>query len=65
MMDAECGSRWLEDAEVFCTRPAGHEGSTCWSKYRIEYENGDVSKGQLFWASPTNLESQKRKEGET
>jgi hypothetical protein len=62
VVSGECGSQWLPDTEVFCQLELGHEGSTCWSKYRIEYENGDVSKGQLFWASPTNLESQKRKE---
>ena len=60
-MDADCGSRWLEDAEVFCTREKGHEGSTCWSKYRIEYENGDVSIGELWWASKENIESQRAK----
>jgi hypothetical protein len=60
---AECGARWLESTEVFCQREAGHEGSTCWSKYRIEYENGIVSKGQVWWASRENLESQRGKYG--
>jgi len=60
----ECGALWLPDTEVRCQRELGHEGSTCWSKYRMEHENGQVSKGQLFWASPQNLESQKGKNGQ-
>jgi hypothetical protein len=56
----ECGAQWLPDTEVFCQRESGHEGSTCYSRYEIQYENGEVSTGQLWWASPTNLESQKK-----
>jgi hypothetical protein len=55
-----CGTRWLEGAEVFCQlEPHAAEH---WSKVQIEYGNGIVSAAEIWWVSDANLRSQNEKE---
>ena len=49
----------LLNTEVRCQLPAGHGGGSCYSKYRMEYPSGTVSYGEIFWASPGNLDPAK------
>lgn len=58
MAENECGSRWLETAEVFCTSEPGHPGEHL-SKAEIEYEDGQIGRFEVSWVSDANAGKQK------
>lgn len=48
----ECGARWLESAEVFCTKEAGHAHEHE-AKTEIQYANGTTGRVELSWKNYT------------